>query len=533
MPTTLRKLVSQDLLNLNPQTIDFIASSQVSNVLIHAFQQQHQEGEAACQRIKLNDPVSDAVLIFDAVAALAEKSKQNPGVHYSRLFLEKGTRAQGSLHYFAGFVRAENGKVKTLIIDQAIGYDTLQTARDLLTDGRLDLEYYVAGGTVLQKNYVSCLFYTLSSLEDVTSVPNLFEDLAKVAAATSLAEGEAVPTFAKIDWMDMPPQLVWNAQSLSFIWQYVERRKQQLASEDPSSPVSALMSTTNGPQLSFEEYISAGIAQAEDGRLLSDAINRNAVAHFASLGFNAFENIQDDAELIDIIYREDMVKINGIMKQLLGDPRFKTNELIEIFYKNPEKYEKALANDALYTIFSNKNIHELLQNTPGLAQDLLSACGALETVNKQIINKIVSNLGVAEKINGWIERGVIAADPQVIKQILTHNLAKAIFAHPTLIELIDNGNLSIESALNVIPFKIKADVLAHCTTVEEKVAYIEGPIVSPNNPKHKRKISGDLGASMAEVLKPQIVAEAKETQEKVAAEQLRGSTAAAPKVGGK
>jgi len=522
MTRSLHQLVSDDLLTLDNNT-DFIPSSQVSNLIIKAFINSPEGALPPCQRIKLSGLPSDSELIFSPIQALAEKSQKTLGVHQLRLFLEKGSRSLSSLHYFAGYVEAEMGKVKVLIIDQSIGYDTLQAARDRLTDGELDLDYYVAGGVTLQKDYTNCLFFTLSSLNEVPHIPNLFADLEQctldVDNKENASENDIIshnsssennkqenlpsPAYRKIHWLDMPPQLVWNGQSFSFILGYIDHLKQKHAPNCPDH-IPVLAQPLRHGSLNFAQHIAEGISLKGD-KVLVDCIRRLVVSYYASLGFNTQENIEDVDDLIDIIYQKDMSKINTIMHQLVKVEEYTNHDLFELFYLQPEKYEKALENATFYKLCSDERVHHLLHRVPGLAAELMSVCNALGALNKHALNTIIKNLIIVPVLINLLDEGTITPDPTIVKQILMHNLGKALLTTPVILELMRARCLGIESALNVIPIKIKEDVLTRCGTLDEKLAYVESRAVSPNHPKHKRKISADLGASLKEVLNPTVL----------------------------
>lgn len=151
-------------------------------------------------------------------------------------------------HYTAVDIQLSNEGNKFFMLDAAgdnramIHYMALQDFKDTSGDPFFTAAYVatpkqIDGGVngALQKDFHSCPAFTLDHLSQVSRIENIYEIGAK-----------ETDEYDTVSWSKLPPQLVWNSQSMTWLAKYQETHSDEVEQKIP------------GVDMTFNEYLAAG-----------------------------------------------------------------------------------------------------------------------------------------------------------------------------------------------------------------------------------------------------------------------------------
>lgn len=129
------------------------------------------------------------------------------------ILMETGQRKNKSTHFTPIVMEKSENQATLLILDHYKGHNLcLEGLPESAAKLNLALKILRAGGEKLQKDYVSCLFYSLSVLRYFNEHKFPLSDITPLAT-----------TDGKVDWCSLPPELSANAQSVRYLHTLVER----------------------------------------------------------------------------------------------------------------------------------------------------------------------------------------------------------------------------------------------------------------------------------------------------------------------
>lgn len=387
--------------------------------------------------------------------------------HTVQFVIETGLRRNSSIHFFAIHARISGNRCDLFVIDHVNGHGVkLNKMRELAAEDGIELNIFTAGGEVLQKDFFNCLFFALSALDSLRSQSDIFDIVRRHANAQN-----------EIDWMDLPPGIIWTAQSVRFLLRYIEHHQATLSDGEEIPGLVALAS----------EELYGGFRCRPDGKLINDLIRQKALQLIgASIGY-VDQHWNTEIKLMELLYKQESPNIFSVMMSIAQRYSFDVDDcshpLIALIFGNSELFEEWLSNKSFHAILSDSAIQELMFRKKLQADEFVRRCISGGTVDKQVVNIIKRNLSAA-----LLLLEIPGINSNIVMSVLIHNNASKIFTDQFGINaLIKAGKLSIEDALFIIPFKIKSDRILQCKTPEERVSYLLSAEISPKLPDTRRE----------------------------------------------
>ncbi len=167
----------------------------------------------------------------------------------------------GRIHYYAVDIRFhENGTYDHFIIDSFFaGCWTISDFPNLNHTGSKNR--YLASGGGIQKDAVSCTLFALTQAIRASRQKNLYKILAKASNDAGL-----------VDWLNLPPKYITNAQSWSFITDTLDIMidEQRL----PENHKRAFNSRRSPRNSCFDQSVSEGIHITHNGKVQNKSIKK-------------------------------------------------------------------------------------------------------------------------------------------------------------------------------------------------------------------------------------------------------------------
>lgn len=232
-------------------------------VLIEAIKEKKFEG-LDCYFVEKGDTKE----LEKQIAALKEQFKDATEPHRCQLIVHN------SSHYTAVDLEIQNGAIiNSFILDAANDPKQARVMLALMMEGADEDHMYVASEGCIQHDKISCPLFSLDHMVQVAKVKNIYEELEK----NKNLDGISPPV---VNWMKLPPQLLWNVQSLKFANKYTEQNPEKA-------------STVVAEGESFTSYIQKG-KRIVEGKEQNRSIENNVFNKLQAIGREYLEKYSED-----------------------------------------------------------------------------------------------------------------------------------------------------------------------------------------------------------------------------------------------
>lgn len=225
------------------------------------------------------------------------------------LIVECSGPQRQNVHFSPLIAKKETSALTLMTLDYYQGHTlTFKPVRDALAQEGISTHLISMGGQKLQNDHYSCLFIALELVTCANALGvalfNAFQTLK--SAETNDTENESI---TQLQWYDAPPQLVWHAQTLSFLQKYEQNTSQIFG----SSEILSQPCIDQGE--SFLEHKSRNTSfdttrNKEVNISLKNSLKRRAgvlLSHLKS---------KTEAELIQLVYQDSKPSIYRILRTL-------------------------------------------------------------------------------------------------------------------------------------------------------------------------------------------------------------------------
>ncbi len=465
MGKSLRSLIRDDCISLGVSGEKVVPHKALALVIADAYAMECARAKACFRHDILPGPsalCAEIEGIMNYIAHYVQHDDRSAkGIRVLQFLVEGGRRiGRGAgVHFFAIHAQVMDGECHLFIVDHFKGHNKgfKEKLEQSAAEKKIKLTVFIAGGEKLQKDKVSCLFFSLAALRTLRKHPNIFDDLKR----ESNRENE-------VNWLNLPAELVWTAQSFSFLLGYIDYHMAQRATKELA--------------LSFNP--AAGLRINEEGKVINDAISDEWRTFTGAVIPFLDEHYPEEVQLEKLLYKRHFPHVHQVLEGIVSDKPMESHPLIEYIYHHAETLEVLLAeNKKLTTILCDANIQKLLALGAMQPEELFTSCISSGEANRRNIDVIERNLSILPALISILS---LSRDQAML--VLMHSKAPKLFAEETgVIALVRKGYLLIEDALAIISFKIQKEKLAQCLTRFDKLTYLLSEEVSPRLSAHRRE----------------------------------------------
>ena len=187
-----------------------------------------------------------------------------------------------------------------------------------------------------------------------------FDELIQIKELTGHVKN---PVMLSLDWLDMPPQMVWNAQSLTWLDEYKHRHAEVVQKKIP------------GTEMTFLEYLEKGRSQIHEKQ-----INASTIRLFQEYQKAGLDYVENNSEtLLETVTKSSLLPLYDklliiVCAQDYWNQLSKTEEEGTKFFKGLVRINEALRQESCSLdtliqianeecISGRQNIHTLLAST--------------------------------------------------------------------------------------------------------------------------------------------------------------------------
>lgn len=473
MSTQLTEHLFNDLVTLSDINQNYVPSEETIRFMLYAFNSMYNLKADLVHRDQLALHIDNLIKHY----------KPAQGTVRYQVLVETGARGiakqgdKGNIHYAAlDLLLMADGTKKCFFADYLNG-DSVSLAPLESCVKKYNIALYKAGGKneqekkiIMQADDYHCPIFSIEFLLKIINL-DIYNTI------DSIADENRV-----VSWLHLPPPLVWNSQSVSFLFNYVDHLQQVRKSPEKDDPKLTTELDIHGN--TFRDFVALGLIKNTDGKSkYYEKIQNNAIKFTARLLCRAawaycLKQKLTDTTLLYIFYKPHQ-KIYDLLNKYKD-----TSCLIPFVFYNVGFWNLCLKNKQFETLFTHEKFIYLLQLNIININDLLKLIAPFyvtdanavgfdknTSLNSNVINTISKNMAAIDIIMKNYKLMPDNNKPQLLK-ILTKTTTSYLLNLPVIAKLVAEHPLNIMQLLETPLAKIDFHRLNNLQD-EDKITYLK------------------------------------------------------------